>query len=482
MARWKSETGQALVIVALGMVVLLAFLGLAIDMGSLRLAKRQVQAAADAAALAAAQELTYSDVAVAAQTDVQNNFNGSTATVASGPCPSSSVSTLTVIVNHPPSCVSNDPNIGNANFVEVYVSNNIKTPFASIFGTTSKTITARAEAQGNLNCIYALAPSGLGVDAELAYVTSNCGIIDESANSSGSWLLCSLFGISCPALNCILGYLSAPYVGVVGGVSSFACGGTTPKTGITLPSTPYDPLLYLQSSAPTPTSCGTSTASPYAGHTGRLSFGTGQANGTTATLNPGTYCGGINIAYGAHITFGAGTFILTTVNPSTGKSISGSYGLTVDIGTAVSGTGVTFYNYGPAVSNGSGLNNSAAGIVFNFSSFTSGGVSLNAPGSSGTYPGILFFQAASNTAPAQILGAFQYNTTLNGAFYFPAATLTFVFDATSDYNPIVAKIIRFYLSGFTNCPSGSYSNCAGISNNYPTGVAPLRQGGSALVQ
>jgi Flp pilus assembly protein TadG len=475
MARWKSEDGQALVIVALGMVVLLGFLGLAIDMGSLRLAKRQAQAAADAAALAAAQELSYSDVSSAAQADVQTNFNGATATVASGPCPASSVTALTVIVNHPPSCVSNDPNNGNANYVEVYVSTNIKTPFAGAFGSKSSTITARAEAQGNLNCIYALEPSGIGINAAGAYVTSDCGIVDESDTGSGNAILCGLFGIDCAALDCILGYISAPYIGVVGGTSSFFCGGTTANTGITLPSTPYDPLLYLQSSAPTPTSCGTSTKSPYAGSASPLSIS------GTATLNAGTYCGGINIAPGAKVTFGAGTFILTTQNPSTKASISGSYGLTVDIGTTVSGTGVTFYNYGPAVSNGGGANNSAAGIVFNFTSFTSGGVSLSAP-TSGSYPGILFFQSATNSAPAQILGAFSFNTTLNGAYYFPNAPLTFVFDATTDYDPIVAKSIAFYLSGFSNCPSGSYSYCAGVSHNYPNGVSPLRQGGTALVQ
>ena len=46
-------TGQALVVTALCMVVLIGFLGFAIDVGHLRLVKSQMQSAADAAALTA---------------------------------------------------------------------------------------------------------------------------------------------------------------------------------------------------------------------------------------------------------------------------------------------------------------------------------------------------------------------------------------------------------------------------------------------
>ena len=52
----KEERGQMLVLVALSMTVLLGFLALAIDVGLLFRAKRNLQVAADAAAVAGAMD------------------------------------------------------------------------------------------------------------------------------------------------------------------------------------------------------------------------------------------------------------------------------------------------------------------------------------------------------------------------------------------------------------------------------------------
>ena len=51
------ECGQAAVMTAVCMVAIIGFLGLGIDVGHLRLVKRDLQKAADAAALAAGLEL-----------------------------------------------------------------------------------------------------------------------------------------------------------------------------------------------------------------------------------------------------------------------------------------------------------------------------------------------------------------------------------------------------------------------------------------
>ena len=73
------QAGQSLVFVALGMVVLIGILGLAIDIGYYRYVRRELQTAADAAALAGAMDLSYSDVTTAAQAaSSENGFaNGS---------------------------------------------------------------------------------------------------------------------------------------------------------------------------------------------------------------------------------------------------------------------------------------------------------------------------------------------------------------------------------------------------------------------
>jgi Flp pilus assembly protein TadG len=54
---WKEESGQAIVMFAIGFVVLLGFTALAVDIGSVASEKSNLQNAADAAALAGAQEL-----------------------------------------------------------------------------------------------------------------------------------------------------------------------------------------------------------------------------------------------------------------------------------------------------------------------------------------------------------------------------------------------------------------------------------------
>jgi len=57
---WREESGQGLVLGALAMVVILAFAAIAIDVGLFLHERRELQNAADAAALAGAQELPYS--------------------------------------------------------------------------------------------------------------------------------------------------------------------------------------------------------------------------------------------------------------------------------------------------------------------------------------------------------------------------------------------------------------------------------------
>lgn len=430
----SGEAGQAIVVVALALVVILAILGLAIDMGYLRYTKRQLQTAADAAAMAGAAELAYGDVTSAAQGDsASNGFTNGT-------------NGATVTVNNPPLA---GQHIGDSQYVETIVAKTTPTFFAKAFGVKTVNLQARAVAHlgsGN-NCIFALAPAASGalsVDA-FASISSQCGIVVES--SSGSALSCSL-----------LASISASSIGVVGGVQNLLCGiNPNPVQGIAVPN-PSDPLAYLPK--PSVGSCTFSSQQTYTSSNSPAS--------KPSTLNPGVYCGGISIQPGAYVVFNPGVYILVSAggvgngngnggagngNGNGNKTVTG--GLTVDIGsnvstnTSTSPYGVMFYNYGPA-----------GAITFNFTSFSSNDqVSLSAP-TSGTYQGILFFQDPGNTNAAQIIGSSSYNTTLEGSYYFPAASVVFAFDGTVKYDVLVADEIRFaYLtfgvgqftgSGFTN--------------------------------
>jgi uncharacterized membrane protein len=57
--RWLDETGQMIVLTLLCMTILTGFLALAIDVGIMFRARRQMQTAADSAALAAALDFLY---------------------------------------------------------------------------------------------------------------------------------------------------------------------------------------------------------------------------------------------------------------------------------------------------------------------------------------------------------------------------------------------------------------------------------------
>lgn len=464
MGKNRKNSGQAIVIVALGMVIVLGFLGLGIDLGYLRSMKRQVQKLADAAAIAAAEEITYcggtsncSALTTAAQSAVtENGFNSSTLVANCN----TSTNNLVIQVNNPPCALgASDPHNGDKNYVEVVVSQVEPLMFTKIFGVKSFTVSARSEAAlgGGNNCIYALDPSDPNTITSdfLATVNSQCGMVDESSSSS--------------ALSCnIISTIDASQIGVVGGYSRFLCTiNPTPTTGIAVPS-PADPLAYIPAPpvGALPGSCGTSTSSPYTGYKGTTA---GLVLNGTATLYPGTYCGGIEINYGANVTFNPGTYILTSAVNTSGAS----YGLTVDIGARASGSGVVFYNTTVAGHN-------AGPIQFNFTSFTAGnGINFTAP-TSGTYAGMLFFQDPSNTSQAQIIGTSSLNTVLQGVYYFPRAKVVFAFDGPIQYDILDAWQIEFAFLTF----AGSTFNTSGFSNDYSSlaNGSPVKGTGGVLVE
>jgi hypothetical protein len=200
----------------------------------------------------------------------------------------------------------------------------------------------------------------------------------------------------------------------------------------------------MTAAAPNHSVCGTTTKSPYSGSLSRLTI-TGAA-----TLNSGTYCGGINIQPGANVTVNPGIYTLTSTSSSNG-------GLTVGVGTTVrGGSGVAFYNYGPY-----------GGISFVCSSCNAGNVTLTAP-TSGAFEGILFFQDPGNTSSSVVVGSAFFNTHLTGSTYLPQAAVTYAFDITVDYNALVAKDVTFGLTlNGQQVSTKSYNNYTSLANGSP---------------
>jgi Flp pilus assembly protein TadG len=324
------------------MVVLIAFLGLAIDVGQMRYHRRQLQMAADSAAIAGALErLSCAGTAncAAMQTASQdalteNEFTGSTLLTN---CAAGTGTRLEISVNNPPCAVASDPNKGNNSIVEVTVSQPQPTVFARVLGIQSVPLRVRGEAaqSGGGNCIYALDPNGseaLAVDF-LASLSAQCGIFVESSSSSAP--ACSFFAT-----------IRATHINVTGGISSQLCSiSPTAATGVAVLSV-ADPLASLpQSAVP---ACSTTTKSPQTGSKNALAIN------STVTLYPRkAYCAGITIGRNANVTFEPGVYLL--------RSSSSAGGLAIDIGATVNGTGVTFYNYG-----------STGSIAFSYPLFVAG--------------------------------------------------------------------------------------------------------------
>ncbi len=431
------ESGQALVPVALFMVVLVGMLGLAVDAGMLHYAKRQVQLAADAAALAGALEISTcagSTNCGTLQKAAQNALaeNGMTGSTLFTNCSAASKTTLSLTVNNPPCLLAGDPNRGSASVVETIVSAPMPTAFARIFGLASVPVSARAEAiPARATCVYALDRSGsnaMVLDSGTS-VNATCGIVAES--SSG-------YAVACTSAS-----VNATSVSIVGSGTSTNCTlNPFPTLGASVPS-PADPLATL--AAPAVPACGSTTSTPFRGSASPVTI-TG-----TATLYPDyAYCGGITIKSGARVTFTPGVYVL--------NSSGSSGGLSIDVGATITGTSVTFYNYG-----------TAGAIKVVYSSSTAGNVSLIAP-TSGTYAGILFFQDQRNTNQATLQGSAAWNTVLRGTAYFPKAKVLYTYSGAPVYNILVAYDVEFaYISAASTGASSFSSDYSTLPKGSPVG-------------
>jgi Flp pilus assembly protein TadG len=451
------ESAQTIVVAAICLMALIGFVGLAIDVGHLRYEQRRLQIAADSAALAAGLELqtcvtanttNCSAMQKAAQTSIaENAYTDATLVANCGTMPGSG---LGLMVNNPV-CANgtSDPNHGNANYVEVVMKEYATTYFARLLGFSTVPISVRAEAtRAPAPCIYALDPNGINaitVDA-LASLQATCPIVDESK---------SAYAFGCN----VLASVSATMIRVTGGAEGLLCLGVNPPPETKAPvPTPADPLSYLNPPTFTPGVC---TQSPLLGLTSIQILG-------KVTLNPGTYCGGLVIGPLANVTFNPGTYIFTSTG-LLGIPLLG--GMTVTAGATITGNGVTFYNYGPS-------NGLTGGITFAASALSN--INLTAP-TTGPYAGVLFYQDRANTAPAILAANLLTNNTLQGAFYFPSASVSYAVNGgNAKFNILVAKDIDFAV---ITLGSTAYEQSV-FGNNYsslPGGVS-ITPTGAVLTQ
>ncbi len=408
-----SENGQMLIMVALCLPVLMGFVALAVDVGVMFHTKRQLQIAADAAAIGAALDYKFNGSLSSAQ---QAGLNAaSTNGVTNG------VNGATVAINMPP---VDGPNAGVAGLIEAVVTQPNPTFFLSVLNTNSVTIGARAISGSGPGdgCVWALAKSGSDISITGSGTISipGCEVFDNSDSTNALTLTGS-------------GSLTAKAIGIVGNYSKTGSGSIYP-TPVTGTAPVADPLSSLQFPAVNTGGCSSAVSySDSSAHT----IGPGCYNGISntgsgsLTLTPGNYTinGNFSSTGSGGINFGAGTYIITG-----SLSISGSGPL--------NGTGVTFFTQGTtSVSGSSGLN-------------------LSAP-TSGPDDGLLFFQSRNDTSSITISGS--SNMSLQGIIYAPSSALSFSGSGSANiYTDLIVDSVSFTGSTpFTNYSTINSSSVLG---------------------
>ncbi|HEY6130143.1 MAG TPA: pilus assembly protein TadG-related protein [Candidatus Acidoferrum sp.] len=452
--KFNKQSGQALVSVAVAMVVLMGFVGLGVDMGMLRFQKRLQQSAADAAALAGAQNIGFGDVqsgAVAAA--AANGFTDNTG--GAGACSDSTntaVGSITVTICNGPQArtinginVAGGPHVSDvttpsgaiapsASYVEAIVTVVQPTYFMKIFGVNSETVIARAVAtnfsgatQGsNTGCLYTLAaPSttginGVNIQGSAELDAPGCGILDNgNYDPTGN------------SPNLIIN------------TGSFAVSGkdTGSKKLPTCTASPDHCPEYGAPASSDPLSTITPPCNPC---TGGVPLNV-TAGATVPCSGTCTYSS-ISISGNGTVNFSPGTYI-----------IDGSGGIGCTGTPSISGTGVTFY-----FTNGASWNCTGTGVI-----------NLTAP-TSGTYSDILFYQDPLDTTGMSLGG--NTGSTYNGIIYTPTAEVTFFGNAKGG-NGITAAVVVAAAVNFFGNPTVTLGGLTGL----PAAPPPVFTAGQATL-
>ena len=410
---WSRRQGSVAIFFAVTLSALIGFAALGTEIGYAMFKQRQMQSAASAAAVSGA--IAYSKgiepLVEAKAVAAAGGFTHGTAGA-------------TVTVNRPPLAGAY---AGIAGAVEVVVGQPLTLPLSALFYVGPWNVNARAVATVGSSAGYCLLEldssnaTGVSVSNGATLALNQCGL---AVNATGPGALTVIGGAT----------VNAKSVWVVGLISMSGGGAInvtdTKKTSQPAVSNPYAGVAIPSSAGCTP---GATAASVL-----------GWQN---PTLNPGLYCGGLNIGSGGGVTLNPGVYIMK----------GGAF--TLGGGTSLTGTGVTI------VLTGNGTDYATASIG-NGSSVT-----LSAP-TTGATAGLLFFQDPA--APTTKTSNFQGGSTLKltGALYFPTQTVAYSNGASA--GAACTQLIAWRLQ-FTGGASFN-SNCGG------TGVQTIGTSPSRLVE
>ena len=366
----SARRGAMLALVGLSMIGVMGMMAVAIDVGSLQRQRRIAQTAADAGAMAGASEIqrgrfdlvNASALAETTRNGFTTGADGVTVTVANGPV--------------------SGYYIGNARYVEVVVQRNVPSLFASLLGINSAVVRTRGVAgvdAPSSSCIYTLNPSAekaLHVSGSTSELEVGCGAVVNSTNSKAVLIESS-------------GTLETSSLAVTGGIDD--SGGNVVVSGSKASGVPPspNPLGYLQMPAFDLDRCD---------YTGTKI----DTYGVTTVLNPGIYCGGIEITSNGTAFLNPGLYILR----GGGLKMSGG---------SITGTEVTFINTNARVADG------GADKFGKIEMGSQSSATLSAM-TTGSLANILFYQDPAAGKPGDVYQnviASGSNAVFTGTLYFP---------------------------------------------------------------
>ena len=340
---FRDERGQATILVGLCITSLCGFAALSVDVGMLFRAKRVLQNAADAGAIAAAMEGPYGDSTTAAKS----------ATAQNGVTDGVSGATVTVTA-------------GSGSKYTVEITQSAPTYFMKAFQISSMNVKARASASlgPGAGCIFTLNQSGtdVGLSGNGYLTMPDCGVVIDSQASKAL----SLTGNS---------LISAKYIGIVGNYSDSSNSPNsltpTPVTGIAPASDPlafesppaFNPSSCLPDPQPHPSSGNTTTIGPTNG--GTVCYNGISVTGSgSVSLNPGTYIVNGGFSAGGSTNISGSNITIYLAAPSGSLSLTGSGTFTLSAPTDPSNpyNGILFYQ-DPNDTNNMKIAGSGASVV-----------------------------------------------------------------------------------------------------------------------
>jgi hypothetical protein len=422
-----SRRGAVAVLVALMLVLIIGFVSLGSEVVLLLLTSRQMQSAADAAALGAVSaqisgspsNYTHEAFALAAAAGFANGQNGTTVTI-----------------NSPPATGDYQ---GSTGAVEVLIAQPQTLTLAQVVHPGPITMRTRAVALSDsaADCILGLddgSTTGVSVTNGAVVNLNQCSLAVNATGSSA--LLVNGAATLTTTSASVGGSVSVTNSGRINGP------GGTSIVGTKNIQTDQPPTVDPYANTPVPTGSGCKYGSP-----GKPLTLQHSNNGLQTLNGDGVYCGGLVMSNDAQVEMNPGVYVINGGSFSIGGAVQ------------LNGTGVTI------VLTGSGSNYATATIG------NGATVTLSAP-TTGPTAGLVFFQdpGAPNTGTNALEGGSI--VTLTGALYFPSQTVIYS-NGTSSTSPctqLVAWQIQFQGGASFN------SNCAN------TGVGSIGGGQPAMVE